>query len=262
MKVKVITGIVAIFVLAAVLYFRGLVLYILGGLLAIQAYRELSKLSCFKNVPKTLKIFGLLLTLFLTFMTFDGYSIAFGISYQAIAVTALILLLPAIFLKDKYPSDVAFKHFGIVTFLGLAFNGMILIINYNVWMFLYLISITIITDTFAMFGGMLVGKHKLIPHVSPNKTIEGSIIGSVLATIISSIIYYNMVGHLSIVYVVLITLFFSLIGQLGDLMFSLIKRENGIKDFSKIIPGHGGVLDRVDSIIFVIIAFLLFFNIL
>lgn len=107
------------------------------------------------------------------------------------------------------------------------------------------------TDIFAYFVGMICGKHKLIPDVSPKKTIEGAI-GGIIGTTALFAIYGMLFLHLETVqYVVLIAFapFASVIAQVGDLLMSLIKRNYGIKDYGKLLPGHGGVLDRFDSII-------------
>lgn len=114
-----------------------------------------------------------------------------------------------------------------------------------------------------LFGGKLFGKHKLIEKVSPKKTIEGSIIGSAFGTIIPSIYYIYMVDPgANILTVIFMTLILSIIGQLGDLVFSSIKRYFNIKDFSNIMPGHGGILDRIDSITMVVLAYQIIINII
>ena len=120
-----------------------------------------------------------------------------------------------------------------------------------------LILITILTDTFALFGGKLVGKHKFTS-ISPNKTIEGCIIGSLISTFVVTMYYINLINvNTNILIVICLILFLSVVGQVGDLFFSAIKRENKVKDFSNLIPGHGGILDRLDSIIFVMFAFII-----
>ena len=119
------------------------------------------------------------------------------------------------------------------------------------------------TDTFAMLIGCLIGKHKLIPKVSPKKSVEGSIAGSILGTAIASIYYYNVItSNINIIALIIMTLFLSILGQLGDLFFSKMKRENNIKDFSNIMPGHGGILDRFDSMTFVIYGYIIIINII
>lgn len=102
-------------------------------------------------------------------------------------------------------------------------------------------------DTFAYFFGKLFGKHKLIS-LSPNKTIEGSIGGVIAVIILSSI--YAMFTHKSILLFVAIGLICSVFAQLGDLSASAIKRYSNVKDYGNIIPGHGGFIDRFDSILF------------
>ena len=119
------------------------------------------------------------------------------------------------------------------------------------------------TDSFAYFTGSFIGKHKLCEKISPKKTWEGAIGGSVVGTIISTFFYLFVINSSANLFLVFgITLLLTIIGQIGDLFFSSIKRHYKIKDFSNLIPGHGGVLDRFDSIIFVVLTFILFMNIL
>ena len=148
-------------------------------------------------------------------------------------------------------------------FLAISFNTFILIENMGVVYIIYIALITVMTDTFAYAGGSLIGRHKLCPKISPNKTVEGAVIGSLVGTIIP-VMFYSLIitTNENILVVVLITLLLSVIGQLGDLVFSSIKRYYKVKDYSNIIPGHGGILDRLDSLIFVALTFILFMNIL
>lgn len=119
-----------------------------------------------------------------------------------------------------------------------------------------------ITDTFAYFTGMLLGKHKLIPNVSPKKTVEGSIGGTIFCMIFfvgyALIINHFTDADLSLILVAGAGLVSALVSQIGDLSMSVIKRTHGIKDYGKIFPGHGGVLDRFDSILAVAIVMALF----
>ena len=122
--------------------------------------------------------------------------------------------------------------------------------------------ITIVTDSYAYFIGRLIGKHKLLEEISPKKTWEGTIGGSIMSTFICTVYYITVINpQISILKIIFTVLFLSIIGQFGDLFFSAIKRLFGIKDFSNIMPGHGGILDRLDSIIFVMLAFTFFINI-
>lgn len=123
-----------------------------------------------------------------------------------------------------------------------------------------------ITDIFAYFVGRFFGKHKLIPSISPKKTVEGAI-GGLIFCIVTMLVFgfviekfFNPEGIFKANYLILAVsgLFISVVSQIGDLIMSAIKRHYGIKDYGKIFPGHGGILDRFDSVIAVslILAFI------
>lgn len=112
-----------------------------------------------------------------------------------------------------------------------------------------------INDTGAYFAGMFLGRHKLAPVISPKKTVEGAV-GGVLAAMIVMLLYTLILGlafdfYVNYGYALLYGLLGALVGIFGDLCFSVIKRQTGIKDYGNLIPGHGGVLDRVDSMVLV-----------
>lgn len=115
---------------------------------------------------------------------------------------------------------------------------------------LLLACATLGADTFAYFVGRAIGKHKLNERLSPKKTIEGSIGGIVLGGALALAYGFFAKMQLPMVSLVIISFVLSTTGQIGDLSFSSIKRSFGIKDYSHIFPGHGGILDRFDSIIF------------
>lgn len=111
-----------------------------------------------------------------------------------------------------------------------------------------------LSDAFALFAGMLFGKHKLAPELSPKKTVEGAM-GGLVGSVVGCLVYglalalgFQKMPHYGLL--VLYGLLGSAVSQLGDLAFSYIKREYGIKDYGNLLPGHGGVLDRFDSVIF------------
>ena len=125
-----------------------------------------------------------------------------------------------------------------------------------------------ITDIFAYFTGVLLGKHKLIPDVSPKKTVEGAVGGVVFCALsfVGFGLLYNTLwvaegaSKLSLVMMAVIGVLVSMVSQIGDLSLSLLKRKYGIKDFGKIFPGHGGVMDRFDSVLAVSIMLLVCFT--
>ena len=125
----------------------------------------------------------------------------------------------------------------------------------DIWMETLILAClsTWVCDSFALFGGMLFGKHKVAPAVSPNKTVEGCICGALSSIITGVLVYYLFfcfISPLPLWLCVVTALVSSTMGQIGDLAESLMKRMIGIKDFSNLIPGHGGMFDRADSLLF------------
>lgn len=106
-------------------------------------------------------------------------------------------------------------------------------------------------DTMAYFGGLSMGKHKLFPRVSPNKSWEGAVWGFFGAVLTMIVFQHYFLPYLKIHQAVMIGIIIGVFGQIGDLIESLLKRDAGVKDSSGLIPGHGGVFDRFDSLIFV-----------
>jgi phosphatidate cytidylyltransferase len=123
-------------------------------------------------------------------------------------------------------------------------------VTYGVqWIFLLLI-IVMSGDTAAYYAGRTLGKRKLYPKVSPNKTIEGSLgglVGSLAGVFIARVTFFP---QLSVADSIVLPLLLGMLGQLGDLFESMLKRSFGVKDSGTIVPGHGGILDRLDSILF------------
>ena len=114
---------------------------------------------------------------------------------------------------------------------------------------------TFICDTAAYFFGSFMGKHKMIPRVSPNKTWEGAIGGYVCGVIVSMSFGLLAAKEIPSDLVIIASLLLPAIAEIGDLSFSLIKRRWGMKDFGSLFPGHGGVLDRIDSLLFCLMVF-------
>ena len=212
-----------------------------------------------KKFPIVLKIFAYLLTCY--FCLYNTNSIEFinKFDYRVMAGIIFLFISPMVFINDneKYNLNDALFLIGSVLFIGFSFNLIIIARNYDLNYLIYLLLITTITDTFALFTGKLVGNHKLCPSISPNKTIEGSLGGSIMGTFVASAFYFTVIGSHSLPVVIGVTFILSIIGQIGDLVFSAIKRYYKQKDFSELIPGHGGILDRFDSLVFVVLAFIL-----
>jgi phosphatidate cytidylyltransferase len=158
----------------------------------------------------------------------------------------------------KYNYKDSLWLFMITLMIGIMFHSFIKIRMLGLYEVIYCLLIATMTDTFALFGGKLFGKNKLCKEISPNKTVEGSIVGTIFGTTIGTVFYALLIGNKEIWIVILLTFILSIFGQFGDLFFSSIKREHKVKDFSNIIPGHGGILDRLDSLLFIILGYLLY----
>lgn len=252
MKQRVISAIVALIICIPIIMFGGIWFDIGISIVGCLGLKELNNVSV-QNKNSFIKILSYvsLILIILNGRIFDG---TFELSY---AISIFLLFIPLIFIdKKNYNFMDAIVIFGNVAFLGFAFSLLRNARVEDLLVFIYLFLITVLTDTFAYICGKSFGKHKLIPKVSPNKTIEGSVSGTLIATIIASIFYiYEINPGVNIPMIILVTFILSIIGQLGDLFFSSIKRYFKIKDFSNIMPGHGGILDRLDSIIFTVIGY-------
>ncbi|NCC54851.1 MAG: phosphatidate cytidylyltransferase [Erysipelotrichia bacterium] len=127
--------------------------------------------------------------------------------------------------------------------------------NYNSYLVWFVIIATYACDTGAYFAGYFFGKHKLCERISPKKTIEGSIGGILFSIILSSIFAFFMLKKVPLVLLISAIFTMPIISQIGDLAFSAIKRNYNIKDFSNIFPGHGGFMDRIDSLVYNLVFF-------
>lgn len=122
-------------------------------------------------------------------------------------------------------------------------------LSYESWLYLLLIILAIwVTDSGAYIIGSKIGKHKLAPRISPKKTVEGFVGGTVSAVVLCTILAVEFIG-IGVGYALVIILIVSLLAHLGDLLESLFKRWAGVKDSGNFFPGHGGVLDRFDSLL-------------
>lgn len=266
MKTRIISGVIGFCILLAVLWAGEIVLSLAVSIVCLIALYEFYK-SVSKAGYKPVKFPGYLSAFLLVLLgfeeSFEGIKSLFsgimsaGFLALFIFLSIVFLFSFIVFLNKKYNIvDVALSFFSIfyITFL---FSFILLTRNleggnYIVW-FIFIGAWA--TDTFAYFSGRFFGKRKLIPSVSPKKTVEGAI-GGVLGCMLITVLYglylsrLNIFNGLSVYYLVPLGLFCGVISQLGDLAASSIKRHVDVKDFGNIMPGHGGALDRFDSILF------------
>lgn len=257
---RILTAAIGIPILGVAIYFSDTIVYpiIMGVLALLGVFEMLGCIGMRRNVVVSASMYLLTVCTFV-FSQLIGTplikspSIFLSVYISFMFVVLFILLVLAVFSKGKIPVDKVCVAFVTCSYVVAGFISMVLIKgvsdNYGMFLIIMCFMIPWVSDTFAYFGGMLFGKHKLIPSVSPKKTVEGSICGIVFATI-ASFFYGFLAKELFPLWVFAILGFLVAIGaQIGDLIFSLIKRRYDVKDFGFIFPGHGGLLDRFDSVI-------------
>lgn len=256
MKTRIITALVLLCIFVPVLIFSDTVVFpvAIGIISAVGAYEYLKCIGYGKRVCVYLPACAISFLLPL----FAHYSN--GVSYIVIVLAVAFsymfyLFAYAVFCRGRESFSHVAGVFTGVFYILFSFTCLVIIrrIPYGEYIYLLAFIGAWITDTFAYFTGWICGKHKLIPEISPKKTIEGAL-GGIVFCVLSFALFGLFVGARTGVtpnYIALCVsaLFVSVISQIGDLVFSLIKREHGVKDYGKIFPGHGGVLDRFDSVI-------------
>ncbi len=266
MKIRIISSIFMLLIFIPLLLLGDLAFAILMALIAVLALYEILKAHHkVRKIPYYIELYSYILVFLFTINNYNSAISFYMLDYRLLSFLIVSLMLPLVFVndKDKYDLNDAMFLIGSTLFIGLTLNLLVLFRGYNLNYVIYLFLITTMTDIYAYLTGSMIGKHKLAPKISPKKTVEGLIGGMLMATITAGLFYYNVIGGpIGFTTLLIMTAILSIIGQLGDLVFSFIKREFGLKDFSNIIPGHGGILDRLDSIIFVTLGFLIFLSVL
>lgn len=254
-----------VFLFIAVIFFNDLLFGIFVSIIAVLALRELLNIRPKdKRSPIEIELLSFVLVIFFTMNNYNATMDYYLVDYRLIAALILIDLIPLVLVNDKSKYNLidALYLIGITLFVGMTFNLILQLRSYNINYVSYIFLVALVTDIFGYITGKYIGSHKL-SSISPKKTVEGAIGGLVMGTIIPTLFYMSTVGSVLPIYgVFIITMILSFLGQMGDLVFSFIKREFGKKDFSNIIIGNGGILDVFDSIIFITLGFLLFLSVL
>lgn len=233
------------------LFLGGIYLKYLIMILSLLGMYELYKVVKEKNI-NTINIVGYLLCIIYYINLNSNINFKF-IFFMIIASVFILMCIPVINLKYNFiDASITILAF---LYVSIFFSFIVLVDNksygnYLVW--LIFIS-SWMCDTAAYYTGKFLGKRKLCPKVSPKKTVEGSIggiLGSTLACGVFALLFNLQRSNISIYHFFIIGLICGILCQLGDLTASSIKRYVGVKDYSNLIPGHGGILDRFDSILF------------
>lgn len=249
---RVLVAIVAIPVVVGASYFGGIYFFLFTFLISTVAFYEFSVLA--KNKGANVNLWVSLLSIILLLINQYSFFVSF---LSIILLTVFVLSLTELF-RNK---DSAIINLG-TTLLGIFYIGLFSTAllgirefyqddyNRGGYIIIAVLATIWICDSAAYYGGTAFGKHKLFKRVSPNKSWEGAIFGFIFALatmILAKIIILNFLSWNTIIALGFIV---GIFGQVGDLIESLIKRDAGVKDSSTIIPGHGGIFDRFDSLLY------------
>ena len=292
MKQRIITGLILFLTLIPIVIFEPLfflfqvtmiVMVVVGAIELINMYNKEKKMS---YIPMIITVVASIFIYLSAVIAWNNdASLAYltpidvKVNFVAISMTiTLIMFALLVFYKDYDGADIG-KSMTIIFYIGMSVAAVSILRILGVRFIAYLFIITISTDMFAYFFGVKFGKHKMIPRISPKKSWEGAIAGTVFATVFGAVFalfygylfpagsFLNEGGQMTLLenfssignkelwiqalVIVPISFIGSIVSQIGDLVASKLKRTYGIKDFGKIFPGHGGILDRFDSAMFV-----------
>lgn len=274
MKTRIISAIVMIAIVIAALFvgysYNSLVITVFVALLSVAASYEI-----LHTIVKTGTVFRKVAACIYAAAAFFLVSRVFRITYDVLIgrvntdarylssliawllfstiLYVVIFTVSIIIKKQEFNLKEIFALLGVPLLYSSAFSALECIITkpHGIYYLLLVVNFSSVCDTGAYFTGVLFGKHKLCEHVSPKKTVEGAIGGIVWSMIASAVLMFVFKIQTNIFVMLGVTALMCIVGMLGDLFASIIKRSVGVKDYSNLIPGHGGILDRFDSMLFI-----------
>lgn len=258
MKQRVITAVVALALFIPIIWYGGIAIQLTAAALAVVGVHELFKMKglqllSFEGVLASLGAIVLVLPRDVWFFFLPDKADTYILFY----IIVMVLLTASVFSRNTYTFDEAAFPVLVSLYVGMGFKAFLLARGEtsDLTVLMYGLLVVWATDIGAYMIGRQIGKRKLAPAISPNKTLEGSLGGIVCAVVVAAIFFYFYPTQKYFGYdmwiMLLFTVIFSMVGQMGDLVESAFKRHYGVKDSGKILPGHGGILDRFDSMLFV-----------
>ncbi|WP_369903013.1 phosphatidate cytidylyltransferase [Bacillus manliponensis] len=253
MKQRIITGVIAAALFIPIVFYGGMPFTVLVYALASIGLYELIRMKGLPIVSVPTALVAVLLWAILVPSNVKGVFEAITLSKVEITFVIVLLLLSyTVLSKNTFTFDDAAFSFVATAYVAMGFYYLNETRIEGVEYVFYALFVVWATDSGAYFVGKAIGKRKLWPEISPNKTIEGSL-GGIACGIVVAVVY-NIFFPLgtSMVMLIAVTIAISIFGQIGDLAQSAFKRHYGVKDSGTILPGHGGILDRTDSWLFVL----------
>jgi phosphatidate cytidylyltransferase len=253
MKQRILTAVIALIILVPLIIYGNLPFVVFAYLFAFIGLYELIRM--YQHGQGIVNIF--ISVLFLSGLLYPNETLhVFGIvfsKFDLLTMFLVILLIMTVMTKNHFTFDQAGFLFIATAYIGISFHLLIEARFLGLHYVLFILFVIWATDSGAYFVGKTFGKRKLWPDISPNKTIGGAIGGIVMALLVGVIFQFIYPFSYSWITMMLVILVISIFGQIGDLVASAIKRHYQVKDSGKLFPGHGGILDRLDSLLFVLI---------
>lgn len=253
MKERIITGVIAAALFVPIVLIGGIPFILLMYVLATIGFQELLKMKgrSIWNLPGLIPLIALYAFMLPNSWADQIYEWTGYIKVEFAFLAVILLLIHTVIVKNNFTFDDAAFAIMSSLYVGIGFYYLIETVEVSAAYLIFAFILVWATDSGAYFTGRKFGKRKLWPEISPNKTVEG-FFGGILWAIIAALIFDYFIDldkHMLILIVVAIIA--SIFGQLGDLVESALKRHFNVKDSGKLLPGHGGILDRFDSILFV-----------
>ena len=257
MKTRIITAVICTLIFLPFLIFSDTIAFPIAlSFASVVGVYEM--LKCLGETSWWIKLMSLTVAAIFPILarTYGNEQAFLNFAHKVFVVYLFLLVIVAVFSKGKRDIGEMAIIFITVNLIINGFASIVLLRDYEFGKYIYLLVFLCpwMTDIFAYFTGYFFGKHKLIPDVSPKKTVEGAIGGVVFCTLVLVLYGYVLTNfveglHANYPAFICVGVVLSVVSQCGDLVFSLIKRKYEIKDYGNLMPGHGGILDRFDSVI-------------
>lgn len=252
MKTRIITAIVALLLFVPIVLYGNWPFTILVFAMATVGLYELlhMKKDAIALLPKCISFIALWAFLFKNIEVLEKW---IPLSFiQILIIFIMLLCILTVTSKNNVSIENVGFYFLSTMYITIGFSFLVQAREHGISFVLFILFVIWATDSGAYFVGRSLGKHKLWPSISPNKTIEGAVGGTMIALLVGIVFHMVQPFEYSLWVIALISIGIAIVGQLGDLVASAMKRHFSVKDSGNILPGHGGILDRFDSLIFVL----------
>lgn len=266
MKTKIINILFLITFFIGSLFLNKLLFNILISILAIVSLRELFFIRTGeRHLPIEIELISYVIVTFFVMNNYDNGLDFYLVDYKILSVLLLTGLIPLVLInnKKKYSILDALYLIGSTLFIGITFNLLSQFRSVNNNYVSYILLIALVTSIFEHITTYYIGKTMFVPAINPKKTLEGVIGGVLMSTIITTMFFISViVTKLPLYAIVIISFALAIFGELGDLVFSFIKKEYNKSNFSNSNSKFSGILDIIDSVVFITLIFILFVSII